>query len=89
MVKSDIPPRPIHGSNWLQRNRFVVFHRNTSRVRITSKNSVTLNRRPGDVLQDCPDRVPHPGIEFAVLTGVLDKVLVKDDTTGFENHDRG
>jgi len=58
-------------------------------VKITLKKSVTLKHRPGNVLQNGPHRVSHSGVEFAVLTGMLDEVLVKDNTTRFENHDRG
>ena len=48
-----------------------------------------LDHRPENASQDRPHRVAHPCVEFAVLAGVLDKVLVKDNTTGFKNRDRG
>ena len=79
----------IDGNHWRQQNRLAVFRISASHVQIKSTYTVRLNRRPGNALQDSTHRVAHSGVEFAVLTGVLDKVLVKDDTTGFENHDRG
>jgi hypothetical protein len=80
---------PIHGNNWLKQICLVAFHGSMSRVRVMSKMSVTLDHRSEGVLQDGPHRVAHSSVEFAVLTGLLDKVLVKDEAAWFENHDRG